>query len=107
MLDTERVFAYRALCIARGETQPLPGFDQDDYVTRGAFDERPIESLEAEYLAVRSGSLTLFEDLMPDAWMARGIANDVEISVRAIAFILAGHELHHLEILRQRYLASG
>ena len=107
ILDTERVFAYRALCIARGETQSLPGFDQDEYVASGGFEERSLASLIAEYGATRDSTVALFESLADETWTARGIANGVEITVRALAFIAAGHELHHLAILRERYLNLG
>ena len=104
LMDTERVFVYRALCCARGEKQPQPGFEQDDYVAEGRFDQRSVASLVAEYEAVRGASLALFEGLGPADFGRTGIANDATISVRALVFILAGHESHHLAILRERYL---
>jgi hypothetical protein len=101
--DTERVFAYRALCIARGETQSLPGMDQDIYVGGARFDSRGIDSLAKELSAVRSATITLFESFDQQSWARSGVANGVRISVRALAFIVAGHESHHMAILRDRY----
>jgi uncharacterized protein (TIGR03083 family) len=106
LIDTERVFAYRAMSIARGERQPLPGFDQDAYVEAGHFDQRSVESLAADYRRVRDATIALFESLDDGSWRARGTANDAVISVRAIAFIIPGHEAHHLEVLRLRYLTG-
>jgi hypothetical protein len=105
LLDTERVFAYRALSIARGETQSLPGFDQDAYVANGGFDGRTVTSLVGEYLHLRGSTIALFEGLEPEAWRRAGTANNVPVTVRALAFITAGHEAHHLAVLRERYLA--
>jgi hypothetical protein len=107
LMDTERVFVYRALSVARGERQPLPGFEQDDYVREGSFDSRSVRSLASEYDAVRCSTLTLFESLDGASWKKTGIANETPCSVRAIAFIVAGHEAHHLAVIRERYLASG
>lgn len=101
--DTERVFAYRALCIARGETQSLPGMDQDIYVVGARFDSRGIDSLAEEFSAVRSATIALFESFDQESWDRSGVANGVRVSVRALAFIVAGHESHHMAILRDRY----
>jgi uncharacterized damage-inducible protein DinB len=103
LCDTERVFAYRALCIARGEDQSLPGMDQDVYVAGAKFDLRTIDSLAEELAAIRSATIALFENLDQQGWKRSGIANEVSISVRAIAFIIAGHESHHMWILREKY----
>ena len=104
LIDTERVFAYRALRFARNDGTPLPGFEQDDYVRYGDFADCPLGYLKEEFLAVREGSMFLFEGLSPEAWMRRGMASQNEISVRAIAYIIAGHELHHRQVLQQKYL---
>ena len=104
--DTERIFAYRALRIARGDRTPLPGFEQDDYVRNGPFAHRPIAEIIEDYIAVRRATLTLFRNLDEQAWMRRGIVNNNEISVRALAFITAGHELHHRRILEEKYFAG-
>ena len=102
--DTERIFTYRALRFARADATPLPGFEQDDYVPVGRFDARADASLVAELEAVRQASLTLFRGLPDDAPLRRGVANGVEFSVRALAYVIAGHERHHLGVLRERYL---
>jgi hypothetical protein len=106
IMDTERVFVYRALCIARGEKQSLPGFDQDEYVVTGGFDGRTVESLSGEYQAVRNATLAFFDSLDEASWLRTGMANDVSVSVRAIGYIIPGHEAHHLSILRERYLSG-
>jgi DinB family protein len=101
--DTERIFAYRALRIARGDTTPLSGFEQDDYVKAGGFAERSLAEVAEEFAHVRSASVALFRSLGKDAWTLRGVANNNEVSVRALAFITAGHELHHRRILEEKY----
>lgn len=106
LIDTERIFAYRALRIARNDSTPIEGFEQDDYVPYGRFNERPLATLAEEFAAVRQASLFLFKHLDTVAWMRRGIANRQEISVRALAYVIAGHELHHRRILKDRYLAA-
>lgn len=107
MIDTERIFACRALRFARNDATSLPGFDQDGYVPAGQFDKRAWGSLIREFEAVRRSNLYLFEELDDAAWMRRGVANGHEISVRALAYIIAGHELHHVAILRDRYFHKG
>lgn len=104
IIDAERIFAYRALRIARGDQTPLPGFEQDGYITNARFDTRSLADLAAEYEVVRKSNLFLFRNLNDEAWQRRGVASDAEISVLALAHILAGHELHHMGILRSRYL---
>jgi DinB superfamily len=104
--DSERVFAYRALCIARGEQKQLPGFEQDDYVRAGGFAERTLASLGEEFAHIRGSSIALFRSLGKEAWQRRGLANKNEISVRALAFIIAGHELHHRLVLDERYFPA-
>lgn len=103
--DAERVFAYRALRISRGDRTPIEGFEQDDYVRDGPFAERPLPELIEDYIAVRRATLTLLRNLNGAAWMRRGIANKNEVSVRAIAYTIAGHELHHRRILEEKYFA--
>jgi len=103
MSDSERVFAYRALCIARGDATRLAGFDQDEYVRQGEFDARTLGQMAAEYHGVRAATLSLLESLRPEAWLRRGTANENEVTVRALAFIMAGHEHHHLEVIRTKY----
>ena len=104
--DTERIFAYRALRIARGDQTPLSGFEQDDYVRGGNFAERTLANLADEFGVVRAATIALFKSLQKDAWQRRGVANKNEVSVRALAFIVAGHELHHRLILEERYFPA-
>jgi hypothetical protein len=103
LIDSERIFAYRALRFARNDRTPVPGYEQDDYIREGAFDDCALSALAAEFESVRHASLFLFKHLHEEAWTRRGTANDSEVSVRALAYIIAGHELHHREILRDRY----
>jgi hypothetical protein len=107
VLDTERIFTYRALAIARGERQPLPGMDQEEYMAGADFDARTLSSLADEFEAVRGATLHLFRHLSPEAWGRRGTASDNEVTVRALAYITAGHEAHHVRILRERYLQAA
>lgn len=107
LIDTERIFAYRALRFARNDKTPLPGYEQDDYVRSASFDDYPLSDLGAELESVRRSNLFLFKHLDREAWLRRGVANDSEVSVRALAYIIAGHELHHRDILRTRYLEAN
>ncbi len=104
--DTERVFAYRALRFARGDRTALPGFEQDDYVRGGAFGERTLASLAEEFGAVRSASIALYRSFGKEAWDRRGVADQKEVTVRALAFITAGHQMHHRIILEERYFPA-
>jgi uncharacterized damage-inducible protein DinB len=104
MIDTERIFAYRALRFARNDRTPVPGYEQDDYIRHASFDDYPLDDLAAEFASVRQSTLFLFRHLDEEAWMRRGVANESEVSVRALAYIIAGHELHHREVLRSKYL---
>jgi hypothetical protein len=104
--DTERVFGYRALRISRSDATPLAGFEQDDYVRNGPFAQRPLADLIEDFIAVRRATLSLLRNLDEAAWMRRGIANKNEVTVRALAYIIAGHELHHRRILEEKYFAS-
>ena len=102
--DTERVFCYRALRFARGDRTPLAGFDEKAYAPAGNFDARQLGDLAAELEAVRRASIAFFRSCDAAALERRGTANNKEISVRALAYVIAGHERHHLAILRERYL---
>lgn len=104
--DTERIFAYRALRIARGDRTPIEGFEQDDYVRNGPFEQMPLCELIEDYIAVRRATLTLLRNLDEAAWKRRGIANKNEVSVRALAYIIAGHEVHHRRILEEKYFTE-
>lgn len=103
--DAERVFSYRALRIARGDQTPLPGFDENAWVPNAGCAARTLADLLGELRAVRAGTLALLRHLPPQATTRRGTASNAGISVRALAWIIAGHERHHLGIIRERYLA--
>ena len=102
--DTERLFAFRAFWFARGIEDPLPSFDQDAAVTIAGADERPWSSHVDEFKSIRAGTLTLFRNLPADAWMRRGVASGNPFTVRALAYICAGHVTHHMNVLQERYL---
>lgn len=102
--DTERLFAFRALWFARGFDSPLPSFDQNVAIAGAAADDRSLSSHVEEFRAVRAATLALFRDLSADAWTRRGVASGNPFSVRALAYITAGHVAHHLKILRERYV---
>ena len=106
LIDTERIFSYRALRFARNDKTPLPGYEQDDYIRHASFDDCSLSELAAELESVRQSTLFLFKHLDEEAWMRRGVASESEVSVRALAYIIAGHELHHRRVLRDRYLQS-
>ena len=105
--DCERLFAFRAMWFARGFTEGLPSFDQDVAVRNAGSSERSWRSLVDEFQALRTSTVSLFRDLPPDAWSRRGKASGYDFSVRALAFITAGHFEHHLKILKERYLGQG
>lgn len=102
--DTERIMAYRALRIARGDQTPLAGFEQDDYIRDGNFGQRTLADLIDEFTDVRKATLSLFRHLDAEAGARRGTANGDAISARALAYIIAGHELHHRRVLTDKYL---
>jgi hypothetical protein len=104
LADVERIMGYRMLRIARGDSTPLPGFDENAYVLAANFDARSLTSLAHEFERVRGATIAFLETLDPDAAARRGSANNLEISARALAYIIAGHERHHVVILRERYL---
>jgi hypothetical protein len=103
LVDAERIMAYRALAIARGDTQPLPGFEEDDYVRHAEFDAWRVGDLAEAYALARRATIVFFRNLPEAAWRRRGVANGNEVTVRALAWIIAGHEQHHVNVLRERY----
>jgi len=105
VIDAERVFAYRILRIARGDATPLEGFEQDDWVPHSAAGARSVASLLLEYCAVRAATLQLMDSLDQAAWVRRGTASGHGVTVRAQAYICAGHDRHHQRIVRERYLS--
>lgn len=104
MIDAERVFSYRALCFARGDRTPLPGMDQDVFMERAAFDRRDHESLCDEFEHLRAANVALFSSFSDEALDRDGVASDARVSVRALLHIIAGHVIHHLHVLQERYL---
>jgi hypothetical protein len=102
--DAERVFSYRALRISRGDKTPIEGFEQDDYVRNGPFGSNSLADLIEDYIAIRRATLSLFRGLDEAAWGRRGVASNNEVTVRALAYIIAGHELHHRRIIEEKYL---
>lgn len=107
LIDAERIFSIRALRFARNDATPLPGFEQDDYVANADFNSCALSELAAEFEAVRAATLFLLRHLEESAWTRRGTASNAAVSVRALAYIIAGHELHHRGILRDRYLKKS
>jgi uncharacterized damage-inducible protein DinB len=104
LTDTERIFGFRALCIARGEKQSLPGFDENEYNDAAKFSEISFESLLEQYRLVREGSIALFSSFSEEATSRIGSANGNAVSVRALVWMIAGHEIHHLKVLKEKYL---
>jgi uncharacterized damage-inducible protein DinB len=102
--DAERIFGFRALAIARGEQQSLPGFDEQAYMREANFDRWRIGDLAEHYALSRRANIVFFRNLPAEAWTRRGMANDSAITVRALAYIIVGHERHHVNVLRERYL---
>jgi hypothetical protein len=103
VIDGERVFGYRALRFAREDQTPLPGFDETVWVPAGRFDRRALPDLVSEYACVRAATVAMFSSFDDATQIRRGSANGAEVSVRALAHIIAGHELHHMKLLRERY----
>lgn len=101
--DDERIFAYRALCLARNDTRPLPGFEENDYVRFASFEAQPWAELLEELRSVRQATITFARGLSAEAWLRRGIVNEYSATVRGLLFHLAGHELHHVRVLREKY----
>jgi uncharacterized damage-inducible protein DinB len=104
VIDDERIYAYRALRAARSDKTELPGFDQEIFAANSQANSRSLESLLDEYISVRLATLSLFDNLPDDVWERQIVANRHPVSVRALAYHLAGHELHHIESISQNYL---
>jgi len=104
LMDTDRIFAYRALSIARGEKQPLPSFDQNIYVLNGNFNKKSLAELSYEYRLLRESNLLLFRSFDSLIYQNRGIAAGSEVTVLGIMFMVAGHQKHHIKILKEKYL---
>ncbi|MFQ5632080.1 MAG: DinB family protein [bacterium] len=104
LVDAERVFAYRALCFARNDPGPFPSMEQDDYVEYGHFGARMLTDIAEEFRLVRQSNIRLFKSFDEKISVRKGIASGFEFTVRALLYIIAGHELHHVWILQERYL---
>lgn len=107
LLDSERIFAYRALRISRNDKTPLPGFDENDYVDNTDANNRDIQGLLSELAVVRQATLSLFKSFSQEQLIRTGIASEKEASVRALGFIIIGHQKHHMKIFEQRYLGNN
>ncbi len=105
--DAERIFAYRLLRIARGDTTPLASFEQDPYIRNGNFSARKLSDLLQEFSVVRESTICLIRSLDDAAWLRRGTASQKEVSVLALAFIIAGHDRHHRMALEKQYLSAA
>lgn len=104
VIDAERIFAYRALRVARGDRTPLPGFDENEFVANARFDERTLASLAEELQVVRAATLALLRHLSQDELARVGTASESPVTARGLAWVIAGHERHHVSIVRERYL---
>ena len=104
MIDVGKSFAYRALCIAQGETSPLPSMDQDSYVKNGNFNKRQLFDINYEYRLVRESNILLFGSFDKSVFQNRGIASGYEVTVLALMWMTAGHEKHHLNVLMEKYM---
>jgi len=106
LCDSDRIFAYRCLCVGRGDATPLPGFEENAYATAARADARTMADLAADWHAARGASIALFRSLSDAAWMNRGTTNGRAITTRCIPYIMAGHAAHHLTVIRERYLPA-
>ncbi|MBS1656726.1 MAG: DinB family protein [Bacteroidetes bacterium] len=104
IIDAERVFCYRAMRFARNDKTELPGFDENSFATENRADKLKLKSLLAEYVAVRNASIAFFKNLNEEELMRTGVANGKTMSVRALLYVIAGHQKHHLGVIRERYL---
>ena len=104
IIDTERIMCTRALCIARGEKQSLPGFEENEYVAVANFDKRSLYDLSHEFGFVRESTLSFFKTLSEEDLDRKGVANNNTVTARSILYIIAGHHLHHMGVLKERYL---
>lgn len=104
LIDTERVFAYRALCFSRNDVAELPGFDENQFIDNCNANDRPFGELLSEFDVIRASSVALFRSFTDEMLLRKGIANGNSMSVRAVGYIISGHLLHHLQVIKQRYL---
>lgn len=104
VMDVERIFTYRALRFARQDKTALPGFDENAYMPPAKADARDINSIIAEYTSLRTATIELFKSFDEEALQQRGVASGLEVSVRALGYIILGHEVHHQKVIQERYL---
>ncbi|MES1223243.1 MAG: DinB family protein [Bacteroidota bacterium] len=104
IIDDERIYAYRAMCFARNENKELPGFEQNDYALYSGANDRTIQNILEEYEAVRNSTIALYNGLPDESLTRYGIANNNRATVRALGYHIAGHELHHMNIIKEKYL---
>jgi uncharacterized damage-inducible protein DinB len=104
IIDTERIFSYRILCVARGDKTPLPGYEENDYAAACNADDREFKDIIEEYVNVRRSSVSLLKSLTNKMLDNRGISNNKDTSVRVLCYVLAGHEIHHLNVIKEKYL---
>jgi uncharacterized damage-inducible protein DinB len=104
MTDTERIMSYRLLRIGRGDQTPLAGFNENDYVDSSQINRLPIKNVLDDFVATRKATITLIQNMPEETWDKKGVANSMEITTRAIAYIIVGHAIHHLKIINERYL---
>jgi uncharacterized damage-inducible protein DinB len=104
MIDAERVFAYRVLCFSRGDKNALPGFDENDYVEQADLSIRTLNDLAQEFRVLREANLYLYRSITTEQSLITGVASDKVVSVRALLYIIAGHEIHHVNVIKERYL---
>lgn len=101
--DAERIFSFRTLCVARGEQAPLPGFEQDEYMAKAHFASRSLADIAGEFEAVRESSIRLLRGFPAEVWLNRGTVGGFSVTTRGLAFVLAGHEKHHTQILQEKF----
>lgn len=106
IVDSERVFSYRAMCIARGETANLPGFDENLYMLKSGFGKVPLSEIASEFESLRVSNVLMLEHLDDGSWLHAGTANSKAVTVRGLTFIMAGHVRHHIRVLAERYSVS-
>ncbi|MDP4083304.1 MAG: DinB family protein [Bacillota bacterium] len=104
MTDTERILSVRLLRIGRGDENPLPGFNENHYIKGSNYCNLPIQRIVEEFILVRKATIALLRNMPEEAWLRKGVANNFENTTRALAYIIAGHELHHCQIIKERYL---
>ena len=104
IIDLELVFLYRAICISRKESQDLPGFEQEDYIKNSNYSKMTLNELVEQFYLVRKSSVAMFKSFSPKMWALSGIANNHRVSVRALAYIMTGHVIHHMKIINSKYL---